>query len=144
DGIGIRYMKYVILAIYLLSMGYICARLIAGIIIIKFGEGDNMAKLEGVKVVDMKDGEVTKIEYEGEEYAKVGDGLPRQGDIAVNDAVGYTEVLQIDSVGDPVVDSGCGLYWYKEGLDCFRKVSNKPTHEDHITDLENRVDKLEG
>src|SRR5699024_8789767 len=64
-------ITYVGIAIYLIAMGFICARLIAGIITIKFGEGDNMAKLEGVKVVDMKDGEVTKIEYEGEEYARV-------------------------------------------------------------------------
>src|SRR5699024_12669140 len=52
-------------------MGFICARLIAGIITIEFWEGDNMAKLEGVKVVEMKEGEITKIEYEGEEYARV-------------------------------------------------------------------------
>src|SRR5699024_1646396 len=143
DGIGIRYMKYVILAIYLLSMGYICARIMTKIIVIISEEDDSMAKLEGVKVVDMKDGEVTKISYEGEEFERVTDGLPRQGDIAVNDVVGYTEVLQIDSVGNLVVGSGCGLYWYKEDLDCFRKTSANPTHEERITDLEKRVDELE-
>jgi len=36
-----------------------------------------MAKLEGVKVLDMKDGEVTKIEYEGEVYTKI-DGVERK------------------------------------------------------------------
>lgn len=39
-----------------------------------------MAKLEGVKVIDMVDGNVTKVEYNGEEYVKV-DGDTKKGDL---------------------------------------------------------------
>jgi hypothetical protein len=41
-----------------------------------------MAKLEGVKVIDMTDGEIEKISYDGEEYVRV-DGEGKKGDIAL-------------------------------------------------------------
>lgn len=41
-----------------------------------------MAKLNGVKTLDMVNGEVTRVEYNGEVYAKV-DGKAQVGDIAV-------------------------------------------------------------
>ncbi|AMQ66717.1 hypothetical protein FDG96_gp58 [Bacillus phage Mgbh1] len=41
-----------------------------------------MAKLEGVKVIDMSGGNVERIEYNGEEYVKVDDE-PREGDIGL-------------------------------------------------------------
>ncbi|WP_102271271.1 hypothetical protein [Cytobacillus massiliigabonensis] len=45
-----------------------------------------MAKLSGVKTLDMTNGEVTKVEYNGEVYAKVG-GKAQVGDLVlVNDA----------------------------------------------------------
>lgn len=41
-----------------------------------------MAKLNGVKTLDMQNGEVTKVEYNGEVYAKV-DGRAQVGDIGL-------------------------------------------------------------
>src|SRR5690625_1502926 len=40
-----------------------------------------MASLKDVKVIDMKDGNPTKIEYNGKEYKKVTEGGPNKGDI---------------------------------------------------------------
>ncbi|RAP05498.1 hypothetical protein C2W58_01930 [Bacillus pumilus] len=40
-----------------------------------------MAALKGVKTIDMKDGEITKVSYEGAEYERV------EGDAKVGDLV---------------------------------------------------------
>src|SRR5699024_4987024 len=149
DGIGIRYMKYVILAIYLLSMGYICARIMTKIIVIISGEDDSMAKLEGVKVVDMKDGEVTKISYDGEEYTKDEDG-GNPGDIALVTANGWGSIesgayyrVEKKMEGYTYIEFPRKASGYTSNFVYFRKTSANPTHEERITDLEKRVDELE-
>src|SRR5699024_9705692 len=45
---------------------------------------DRMAKLEGVKIIEMKDGAVTKIEYEGDEYEYTEKFDAREGSIVQN------------------------------------------------------------
>jgi hypothetical protein len=105
-----------------------------------------MAKLEGVKVVDMTGGEVTKVTYEGADYVKVPDGEPKSGDIGLFKentylASDFDIVISIDGDGDPELeDSG---NWYAFYLTFFRKV-NAPTLTDRVTSLESRVDALGG
>jgi hypothetical protein len=104
-----------------------------------------MAKLEGVKVIDMVDGDVTKVTYGGAEYVKV-DGDPKAGDIGLFKENAYIAgdfdiVISIDEAGDPELeDSG---NWYAFYLTFFRKV-NAPTLTDRVTSLESRVDELGG
>lgn len=43
-----------------------------------------MAKLTGVKTIDMVGGEITKISYKGDVYTKVDVDVPESGDIALN------------------------------------------------------------
>lgn len=110
-----------------------------------------MAKLEGVKVIDMVGGEVTKIAYEGEEYAKV-DGVGKAGDIGlrVSNDVSWarlgeyfemegssTCLYYTDNVGDtPAVNQSHWVF--------FRKTSAQPTLTDRVDELETRVSALEG
>jgi|SRR5690625_279979 len=71
-----------------------------------------MPRLEGVKVLDMKDGEVTKIEYEGEVYTKVDGGADdfKVGDIALNkidapdaNAGNYYKVIYLGFIGSEIL-----------------------------------------
>jgi hypothetical protein len=48
-----------------------------------------MARLNGVKTMDMVNGEITKVEYNGEVYAKV-DGSAQKGDLVVAKPKGYS------------------------------------------------------
>lgn len=90
-----------------------------------------MAKLEGVKTLDMENGEITKIEYNGEVYEKVD--TPQKGDIGlfsedswVSTAEGgtvFTEINNVDDAGDPQVSYELGSKWYSEYLTYFRKPS---------------------
>src|SRR5690554_3646001 len=70
-----------------------------------------MPRLEGVKVLDMKDGEVTRIEYEGEVYTKIDGGRWefREGDIALNkidapdaNAGNYYKVIYQEFIGSEI------------------------------------------
>lgn len=88
-----------------------------------------MAALKGVKTLDMKNGEITKVSYEGSEYervegvAKVGD-LVRLSDDARHDVtpggfytvrgVRVARVQITDDVNDP-------HHWDEEYYDLFRK-----------------------
>ncbi|WP_204082517.1 hypothetical protein [Bacillus amyloliquefaciens] len=47
-----------------------------------------MAKLNGVKTLDMVNGEITKVAYGGAEYVKA-EGLPKMGDLVLADKGGY-------------------------------------------------------
>src|SRR5690625_952086 len=58
----------------------------------KIGGNENMANLKDVKVIDMEDGNVTKIEYDGKEYEKVTKGGPKKGDIGLRVKVDFVPV----------------------------------------------------
>ncbi|AKD28964.1 hypothetical protein AW02_008120 [Bacillus velezensis NJN-6] len=47
-----------------------------------------MAKLNGVKTLDMVNGEITKVAYGGSEYVKA-EGLPKMGDLVLAQKCGY-------------------------------------------------------
>ncbi|NME91548.1 hypothetical protein HF839_05130 [Bacillus velezensis] len=47
-----------------------------------------MAKLNGVKTLDMVNGEITKVAYGGAEYVKT-EGLPKMGDLVLAQKCGY-------------------------------------------------------
>ncbi|MBX6360523.1 MAG: hypothetical protein IRZ03_10650 [Acidobacterium ailaaui] len=111
-----------------------------------------MAKLEGVKVLDMKYGEILRVEYNGEIYEKV-DGPAQKGDLL---RVNVEELSDIDK-GDffEVVNRGryydndegerdANYSWPAGYLSYFRKISVQPSLADRVTKLESRVDKLEG
>ena len=94
-----------------------------------------MAKLSGVKTLDMTNGEVTKVEYNGEVYAKV-DGKAQVGDIVqVVDGFGrleagdFGEVVH-DNCRDITVPDGVGhrvIYRGKpDRVIVFRKVNAAP------------------
>lgn len=119
-----------------------------------------MAKLNGVKTLDMKNGEITKVAYNGEEYAKVDkyEGL-QKGDIflagphtkfLVNmDTQGYYELIGVQSDGDPIFEDDRGNV-RKPGMGAvgvlYRKISasTSPTIEKRVDELESRVSALEG
>ncbi|NYV67605.1 hypothetical protein HYI36_20205 [Bacillus sp. Gen3] len=115
-----------------------------------------MAKLTGVKTIDMVNGEITKIEHGGVEYVRHSKGLSEAmtGDLFLSEGSTYTtsgefyeitidknranSVRYIDDVGD---NDGyrpeCPIHTL------FRKQS-VPTLIDRVASLEQRVDSLEG
>src|SRR5690554_5235465 len=111
-----------------------------------------MAKLEGVKVMDMVNGEITKVAYNGEEYAKV-ECKAEKGDLLLSEFVH----LDIDEgafyVCDSVYRNGIRLYDNNGDFrdrnhgefKVFRKIyeSTPPTIEKRVDDLEERVEALE-
>ncbi|GIN10167.1 hypothetical protein J26TS2_00340 [Shouchella clausii] len=107
-----------------------------------------MAKLSGVKIVDMTAGEVTKVAYEGAEYVRVE--TPQVGDIgrfAEDTRYGgqFTEILGLDEDGDVMVCGGHGHCWYTRHLEYFRKVdAQDPTIEARVGKLESDVAALKG
>lgn len=95
-----------------------------------------MAKLEGVKVLDMVGGEITKVAYDGAEYVKV-DGRGQIGDlIKLNDKAtlvvtsgAFYEGVSLGFANDIEIinDVGDAHAWGVEYYDTFRKVSaSKP------------------
>lgn len=112
-----------------------------------------MAKLNGVKVLDMADGNVTKVAYKGAEYAKVS-GNAEVGDLVLcaNDASFFTKgafYLAWDTYegGDPRMkddyDDNFGMR--DGGYVLFRKVSAETTStiDERVDSLEKRVGKME-
>jgi len=88
-----------------------------------------MAALKGVKTIDMKDGEITKVSYEGAEYervegdAKVGDlFLPRKGFHDMT-AGSFYEIEEVDPDGDAYFfdDSGWSAVICSDDYFPFRK-----------------------
>lgn len=100
-----------------------------------------MAKLEGVKVIDMKDGEVTKVSYDGAEYVRID--VPKGGDIGlrVNKHIpriaevgryykitskvieGFRSVFYVDGEGDRANTNNPANFHY------FRKVEDQEENE---------------
>lgn len=115
-----------------------------------------MAKLEGVKVMDMVNGEITKIAYDGAEYAKVGDGFENAnvGDIFTTPMKHtgmtpntYYELIRTNSSevrfynDNDYYDGFNRTYSHAK---VFRKISDgKPTIEALVDDLEKRVEAIE-
>lgn len=108
-----------------------------------------MAKLNGVKTVDMINGEITKVSYEGVEYAKV-EGKAEKGDLLLSN-----ENLTDISVGDffsvlsegEFIDNGGDTRGSDAGFDYtfFRKISaDKPTLAQRVETLESDVAALKG
>lgn len=118
-----------------------------------------MAELQGVKVIDMKDGEVTKITYEGAEYVKLADKTEnKKGDIALV-VVGWGiqkegEYYRLNNEDHPLWDHDSGGLVFIAGKTCaasevldsveiFRKVGTEtPTLDSRVTKLEQDVAEL--
>lgn len=113
-----------------------------------------MAKLDNVKTIDMVNGEITKVEYNGEIYAKV-EGTAEKGDLALANewlvdttAGAYYEVMM---TSNHVVDE----FRYYDDVDdahhsfmsdnftFFRKRS-APSLNERVSVLESKVATLEG
>lgn len=113
-----------------------------------------MAKLHGVKTLDMVNGEVTKVAYNGAEYERV-EGTPRSvgraGDLLLN---GYDRSdLELNAFYKIVNKSGYGMTIYDEVEDShgsaliagsvFRKVSaSQPSLEDRVSTNEKDIESL--
>lgn len=113
-----------------------------------------MAKLQGVKTLDMVNGEVTKVAYNGAEYERV-EGAPRifgrAGDLLLN-AYDHSD-LEVNAFYKIVNKSGYGMTIYDEVEDShgsaliagfvFRKVSaSQPTLEDRVSTNEKDIESL--
>jgi hypothetical protein len=96
-----------------------------------------MAKLNGIQVIDMVGGKVTKISYNGEEYAKVaeqdGEIYPKAGDIALRtkssmflELGGYYEVDSLVDGLNPRLVGRNGNYFDRENFTFFRKATPAP------------------
>ncbi|WP_254123610.1 hypothetical protein [Bacillus licheniformis] len=113
-----------------------------------------MAKLQGVKTLDMVNGEITKVAYDGAEYERV-EGTPsifgRDGDLLLN-AYDHSD-LEVNAFYKIVNKSGYGMTIYDEVEDShgsaliagsvFRKVSaSQPTLEDRVSTNEKDIESL--
>lgn len=94
-----------------------------------------MAKLEGVKVIEMNNGEVTKVTYNGEEYTKV-DGDAEVGDLIQPNSTwdsctngAYYECVNLDGEGDACIgtDGGYTSANFRYCYEVFRKVNESTT-----------------
>lgn len=113
-----------------------------------------MAKLN-VEVLDMVSGEITKIAYDGTEYAKVDDLVKSTEDIllAIENGIDRTkgEFYRVISVGsmvrweDNTSANGVGAEYIGDRFEVFRKISaDKPTLEQRVENLESNVAALKG
>ncbi|CAF1897484.1 hypothetical protein NRS6185_03801 [Bacillus subtilis] len=113
-----------------------------------------MAKLEGVKTLDMVNGEITKVAYCGTEYERV-EGEAQKGDIVlVKEAWGAQNVGEFFVVTytrsgtfDQIVGmdgNTCEASSYKHCLKIFRKVaaSTNPTVEERVAKAEGEIESL--
>ncbi|WHM14858.1 hypothetical protein [Bacillus velezensis] len=117
-----------------------------------------MAKLDGVKTLDMVNGEITKVAYGGAEYERV-EGRAKEfgsvGDLVLNDrnhgdlTVGAFYEIVIDedygweTVRDDVGDGHISAL-YDSGSVLFRKVSAStgPSLEDRVSSAEGEIESL--
>ncbi|MCY9052498.1 hypothetical protein MOE90_02170 [Bacillus spizizenii] len=113
-----------------------------------------MAKLEGVKTLDMVNGEITKVAYGGAEYERV-EGEAQKGDIVlVKEAWGAQNVGEFFVVTytrsgtfDQIVGmdgNTCGASSYKHCLKIFRKIAagTNPSVEERVTKAEGEIESL--
>lgn len=116
-----------------------------------------MAKLNGVQTLDMVNGEITKVAYDGAEYAKVANDFnnAQTGDIFLHTGNGaYYELMIRDSyfcgINHPVrfITNGGRESGFMRGCNIhplFRKVSeSSPTLEQRVSALESEVSALKG
>lgn len=109
-----------------------------------------MSKLKNVKTIDMVNGEITKVAYDGAEYVKT-EGDAKVGDLIRRDtddhsritAGGLYKILGVDSDGDVRIenDRGDNEQWFiKRNGTLFSKISDtSPTIEERVTALESDV-----
>ncbi|MBT0952046.1 hypothetical protein KJK38_00170 [Bacillus velezensis] len=112
-----------------------------------------MAKLDGVKTLDMVNGEITKVAYGGSEYVKA-EGLPKMGDLVLAQKCGYDitygafykitedadheeDVRFLDDVDD-------GRVRDVDDYVLFRKVSasTDPSLEERVSSAEGEIESL--
>lgn len=113
-----------------------------------------MAKLNGIKTLDMQNGEITKIVYEGAEYAKTNEPV-KEGDL-FQLSKGHTVIggednafyqTYKDSDGDILIPTSAGglasIVQRKGHGVAYRKISDveqsKPTIQRVVLSLENNV-----
>lgn len=113
-----------------------------------------MAKLSGVKVIDMTAGEVTKVAYEGAEYILTQEA-PAVDDIIRTDGAwsgtveegNFYKCVDLDEDGDAriVTDLGTVARHFRKHYEVFRKVAAQgPTIEARVGKLESDVAALKG
>lgn len=111
-----------------------------------------MAKLENVKTIDMVNGEITKVAYEGAEYAKVN-GEAQVGDLiqAKRTALDTTKdafykIIEVSESGFSYSDDENDSHdWdYDGSYELFRKISTpaNPSLESRVETLEAEVKEL--
>ncbi|WP_207119817.1 hypothetical protein [Bacillus velezensis] len=112
-----------------------------------------MAKLAGVKTLDMVNGEITKVAYGGAEYVKT-EGLPKENDLVMSEEGGYDitcgafykitedadheeDVRFLDDVDDGRVRDA-------DDYVLFRKVSasTDPSLEERVSSAEGEIESL--
>jgi hypothetical protein len=115
-----------------------------------------MAKLDGVKVIDMTAGKIEKVAYEGAEYERAEHPI-KETDLILNESddspdlsVGvFYKVILVDDVGDVKFKDDTGDMRNRDAYDHdiipFRKVSAQdPTLEARVGKLEADVAALKG
>jgi len=111
-----------------------------------------MAKLEGVKTLDMVNGEITKVAHERTEYERV-EGPAQTGDLVLPITGGFRDAtkgsfykaIDVDRDGDAVIldDVGDRDCSFRHNYDLFRKVSaSQPTLEDRVSTNEKDIESL--
>ncbi|NRF01210.1 hypothetical protein HRF55_10440 [Bacillus subtilis] len=111
-----------------------------------------MAKLDGVKTLDMVNGEITKVAYGGTEYERV-EGAAEVGDIVLITTNGWTDAREgefykavgVDSDGDAKIkdDRGTIDSHFRRNYDIFRKVAAiNPSVEERVAKAEGEIESL--
>ncbi|MEC3770774.1 hypothetical protein [Bacillus velezensis] len=112
-----------------------------------------MAKLDGVKTLDMVNGEITKVAYGGAEYERV-EGEAKVGDLVLITTNGWTDAREgefykavgVDSGGDAKIkdDRGTIDSHFRYNYDLFRKVSacTDPSLEERVSSAEGEIESL--
>ncbi|WP_223254815.1 hypothetical protein [Bacillus paralicheniformis] len=108
-----------------------------------------MAKLEGVKTLDMVNGEITKVSYDGVEYERVeGEGKPGDIGLRISEptpfvSLGHFYQITYGRVLSYIDDDGDLLGVRQRTFSFFRKVSSSlPTLEDRVSTNEKDIESL--